>query len=87
MKLQPVIVYRIYVTTNNNNFIDNIMLKLKRKYGTSKVILKKSTNVRNFIYIEIETSKTDSKEEIEKTFKEEDIERVKIDIVELKKPL
>jgi len=86
MKLQPTIVYRVYITTNNDDIIENIIFKLKRKYDESKVVLKKSRNVRNFIYIEIETPRTCSKEELKRVFEEGGIERVKIDVVELKKP-
>ncbi len=87
MKLQPVTVYRIYITTSDNDLIENIVTRLKKNYNIDKIILKKSKNVRDFIYIEIEASKIGSREEVEKFFREEGVEQVKIDIVELKRPM
>lgn len=87
MKLQSVTMYRIYITADNDSLIENIVFKLKKKYGIDKVIIKRSKNVRNFIYMEIESPKISSKEKIEEVFREEGIRQIKIDVTELKKLL
>ncbi len=87
MRLQQVTVYRIYTTTNNTDLIENIITMLKEKYNIDNIIVKRSNNVRGFVYIEIEASKVGSKEEIKKFFESIGMEQIKIDVVELKKPM
>ena len=87
MKLKTVTMYRVYLTTNNEESIKTLIDKIRELQGVEKVSYRASINVRYFAYIEIETLREDLKNELEKIIQEIGVDSVKIDVVEVKKPL
>lgn len=87
MRLQSIRLYRVYITFNNEELIHKIVDRLEEKYNPRRITLTKSKNVRDFIYLEIEIPRQGIEKEIEEIFKSNGITSVKVDVLEIKKPL
>lgn len=87
MKLQSIKLYRVYITFNKEELIHKIVGKLEEKYNPRRITITKSKNVRDFVYLEIEVPRQGIEKEIEKMFKSNGITSVKVDVLEIKKPL